>query len=312
VTDSDDTVWRLIPARAGTTTRHPSRGRGAPAHPRACGDHWMSLNPWSLPSGSSPRVRGPREPERLPPVVERLIPARAGTTPCRAHQQPRRAAHPRACGDHGSFTRVKTWLYGSSPRVRGPRGDRPRGAARPRLIPARAGTTVRARRKGSRSPAHPRACGDHGNRCRDSGGHCGSSPRVRGPPSDSHSRVAGMRLIPARAGTTPHGASVALSDAAHPRACGDHPDWTRAIAPTAGSSPRVRGPPRSSPSPRDPRRLIPARAGTTPARPARPPARAAHPRACGDHSSSGVKTWGMIGSSPRVRGPRAARASAPG
>ena len=71
---------RLIPARAGKTTRRP-RGRGCPwAHPRACGENDVDDASGACGSGSSPRVRG--KPVQVIPDIRLvgLIPARAGKT----------------------------------------------------------------------------------------------------------------------------------------------------------------------------------------------------------------------------------------
>ncbi len=114
----------------------------------------------------------------------------------------------------------------------------------------------------------------------------GSSPRVRGPRSRSGLADVGHRFIPARAGT----ACVTVSSG----------------SPNPGSSPRVRGP-RLLPA-REQRvlRFIPARAGTAAqARRADAP-QSVHPRACGDRVTVITPADAVIGSSPRVRGPRLA------
>ena len=93
---------RIIPARAGQTSRRSHPVRTCPDHPRACGANPISV---ALPSallGSSPRVRGKLRVLFCPVVWVRIIPARAGQTrtlqvPC--HHSP---DHPRACGANRS------------------------------------------------------------------------------------------------------------------------------------------------------------------------------------------------------------------
>ena len=76
-----DCLARLIPARAGKT-RTRWRARAAPwAHPRACGENLTGKTAEADVAGSSPRVRGKREPTHPRVVGARLIPARAGKTP---------------------------------------------------------------------------------------------------------------------------------------------------------------------------------------------------------------------------------------
>ncbi len=261
----DGLLPRLIPARAGTTWPHPTSGPRRPAHPRACGDHGSRGAIRVGGEGSSPRVRGPP----LAPDPDRA----AGT------------AHPRACGDHAAPDAPMTATLGSSPRVRGPRAERPQEVGDRRLIPARAGTTSSRAPAQGPGPAHPRACGDHLYAEGRGLSGAGSSPRVRGP-----------RQRAQRGSRAP---------AAHPRACGDHADEKHGTIPTIGSSPRVRGPLGPEHAAAGPERLIPARAGTT-----RPLERiasrtAAHPRACGDHGTLARVRRLPVGSSPRVRGPRA-------
>ena len=165
------------PRRARTPAPTPTA-----AHPRACGDHkaWISKHP-DLP-GSSPRVRGPHLGAVAAVGAVRLIPARAGTTRGTSDGARAVAAHPRACGDHTRYQRWSAGGGGSSPRVRGPHRRRPPQRHLGRLIPARAGTTASTRSTPSAAMAHPRACGDHGQRASRRMQQSGSSPRVRGPP----------------------------------------------------------------------------------------------------------------------------------
>ena len=71
---------RLIPARAGKTTRRLRRPHQGAAHPRACGENASDRSTSPSARGSSPRVRGKRVLGAEEAVRARLIPARAGKT----------------------------------------------------------------------------------------------------------------------------------------------------------------------------------------------------------------------------------------
>jgi hypothetical protein len=104
-----------------------------------------------------------------------------------------------------------------------------------RLIPARAETTKTADAPPTATPAHPRACGDHGGLPEGYIVLDGSSPRVRRPPSKEFSQSRRRRLIPARAETTYRSASSNTANTAHPRACGDHQHYSGGKGEKTGS-----------------------------------------------------------------------------
>ena len=112
-------------------------------------------------------------------------------------------------------------------------------------------------------------------------------------------------LIPARAGTTTPSRGGSTIPRAHPRAGGDHVDVLRARTVSAGSSPRGRGPRVEERRCQSPRRLIPARAGTTSSTSGSRTRPRAHPRAGGDHRADLGDGRQHAGSSPRGRGPPA-------
>ena len=112
---------RFIPARAGNTRSRPS---------------WRSR-----PIGSSPRVRGTQRERLWPRLCERFIPARAGNTTVVMADGVARTVHPRACGEHLCPVIDSYGNPGSSPRVRGTRGDAGADVVASRFIPARAGNT---------------------------------------------------------------------------------------------------------------------------------------------------------------------------
>ena len=114
---------RIIPARAGQTGSSPAGPHGRP--------------------GSSPRVRGKQVAVDLFLAEERIIPARAGQTPPLITMVETSPDHPRACGANSLHARLVAYEPGSSPRVRGKRRESQRMIQRTRIIPARAGQTVR-------------------------------------------------------------------------------------------------------------------------------------------------------------------------
>ena len=89
---------RIIPARAGQTTRHPGCCRTPTDHPRACGANCIKAETREGFIGSSPRVRGKPEELVVPVDCRRIIPARAGQTPAVTHSRTQPPDHPRACG----------------------------------------------------------------------------------------------------------------------------------------------------------------------------------------------------------------------
>ena len=274
---------RLIPARAGKTTKSFTASRTSWAHPRACGENILLLHVVVCRNGSSPRVRGKPHARRVGPRLHGLIPARAGkTAPGRARRTGRRA-HPRACGENEARGAPKGEGDGSSPRVRGKPRNTHSLYTQHGLIPARAGKTCPQSSRGSSRTAHPRACGENEDALRDALARQGSSPRVRGKQGLVLVQLRNGRLIPARAGKTPARGLGAGSSPAHPRACGENVTCITSVAIPTGSSPRVRGKLWSAGDLESEPRLIPARAGKTGG--SRPAHRrcTAHPRACGEN-----------------------------
>ncbi|EJU32202.1 hypothetical protein HMPREF1155_1419 [Slackia sp. CM382] len=72
--------------------------------------------------------------------------------------------------------------------------------------------------------------------------------------------------------------------------------------PYLGSSPRMRGAPHGNAARQHQDGIIPAHAGSTPALRGRDHRVRDHPRACGEHSTDGLATRTLMGSSPRMRG----------
>ena len=93
-------LMRLIPARAGNTTRPERSTKPRAAHPRSRGEHSLLIIPAVLLAGSSPLARGTPHALDAPAVTIRLIPARAGNTQVDPKYYGALAAHPRSRGEH--------------------------------------------------------------------------------------------------------------------------------------------------------------------------------------------------------------------
>ena len=213
---------RLIPAHAGKTERRTGYQRGRRAHPRACGENYIGIEPIFKAPGSSPRMRGKRDTSFLLPAVKGLIPAHAGKTSLAKVNTSDKRAHPRACGENGGCGCVRRRRWGSSPRMRGKQPKAALDAACSRLIPAHAGKTGECVPVGFAETAHPRACGENRDTQSNGGTVQGSSPRMRGKPSQLNFDTRRARLIPAHAGKTFRRFLIMVCERAHPRACGEN------------------------------------------------------------------------------------------
>ena len=173
-----------------------------------------------------------------------------------------------------------------------------------RLIPACAGKTPWRTRSPPSSRAHPRVCGENIPRPPRSIRSRGSSPRVRGKPSETTRTVRIAGLIPACAGKTSRASKSGTHLRAHPRVCGENTIPRPGTVAYVGSSPRVRGKHGAVQREHRGRRLIPACAGKTRCPAPSAASSAAHPRVCGENDGTPVATSAADGSSPRVRGKR--------
>ena len=172
----------IIPARAGFTRAPSVLSTNFRDHPRACGVYARHRHPSRCARGSSPRVRGLRDPQPhlLPPGG--IIPARAGFTRISRPRCIIVQDHPRACGVYGRMTERQ--LSGHW------------------IIPARAGFTPPNKLYIESITDHPRACGVYATARRLITSGVGSSPRVRGLLLKNAFLGSEGRIIPARAGFT--------------------------------------------------------------------------------------------------------------
>ncbi len=191
---------------------------------------------------------------------------------------------------------------GSSPRLRGTRGEERGLDLRAGIIPALAGNTGVSTGAISGYRDHPRACGEH----------CllgfvdefleGSSPRLRGTLSNGRVAQYNFGIIPALAGNTAQVVSKPIRAGDHPRACGEHDHQPVGVWFAQGSSPRLRGTLAAGPVVRVVPGIIPALAGNTSVCWLPVVVGGDHPRACGEHIGVLVARCGRWGSSPRLRG----------
>ena len=172
-------------------------------------------------------------------------------------------------------------------------------------------------------PVHPRACGERGEKAFKHNQSAGSSPRVRGTPSEHERDRLQGRFIPARAGNAPNTSICGRALPVHPRACGergssaDRGDGRAAVHPRACGErlcPRylIEDPPAVHPRACGERitnqrhcadhvRFIPARAGNARRAVADQCAAGSSPRVRGTPVQD-VVCGVSAGSSPRVRG----------
>ncbi len=113
----------IIPACAGSTGAGDCRSIAAGDHPRMCGEHHRPVQLRDSGWGSSPHVRG--APALDMPVVGDggIIPACAGSTSRTQSKALPRRDHPRMCGEHRAGNVPTRTCWGSSPHVRGARGQ---------------------------------------------------------------------------------------------------------------------------------------------------------------------------------------------
>ena len=154
-------------------------------------------------------------------------------------------------------------LNGSSPRMRGKRGDGSSSRRAGRIIPAHAGQTWFKAGDAINSPDHPRACGANKNDARSSLPLAGSSPRMRGKQVYPAHPDGSQRIIPAHAGQTSSKPANSPPSADHPRACGANFVVLVGHDIISGSSPRMRGKQPSISAVSHSLRIIPAHAGQT-------------------------------------------------
>ena len=296
---------RIIPARAGFTSKGAASSAATRDHPRSRGVYSVERHIIPAIGGSSPLARGLLFYITCDSEREGIIPARAGFTRSRRSMRTTASDHPRSRGVYISSKSSGLIIAGSSPLARGLLSGGAVDGGADGIIPARAGFTA--------SPALPRVgLPDH--------------PRSRGV--YSHFFIAYPThpgIIPARAGFTGLRTSSRTPPTDHPRSRGVYlqPGWSHrgfeGSSPLArglpfGSALRQRPEPGSSPLARGllaqvvgqfrHGRIIPARAGFTQQHPIERGPHPDHPRSRGVYVDPVEVEAAIDGSSPLARGLR--------
>ena len=249
-----------------------------------CGENSRVSTLHPRATGSSPRVRGKLILVGRTVKIRGLIPACAGKTSEAPRCSRSIRAHPRVCGENNLTVCPHTTPPGSSPRVRGKLLVSVLFAAYNRLIPACAGKTYTLSSPAGSLSAHPRVCGENGNRMGTGVVGSGSSPRVRGKPQGICHICQLPGLIPACAGKTQRPSSPLWEGGLIPACAGKTSARGQSPQPPA-AHPRVCGENVAKSNPMSiTRRLIPACAGKTPGRCSAMVCARAHPRMCGENT----------------------------
>ena len=235
----------IIPAYAGNTSRHPVSWSVGGDHPRICGEHLERALTASAASGSSPHMRGTHIQLWFPPADMGIIPAYAGNTDMYARFSPFAWDHPRICGEHVGQRLLAQAAGGSSPHMRGTPPWSPQTHGLEGIIPAYAGNTLTVTQKSLTVEDHPRICGEHAACSVVSFARGGSSPHMRGTLVWTAATFGRTGIIPAYAGNTLSWCEPPSSRRDHPRICGEHPSDENRVNAGAGSSPHMRGTPKT-------------------------------------------------------------------
>ena len=171
-------------------------------HPRGCGEHARLTDRVILRYGSSPRMRGALWAREAELCGHGIIPADAGSTSFADQVGWCPEDHPRGCGEHFGTSRGGGSHKGSSPRMRGAPPSSSIINVAVRIIPADAGSTSYHGPSRQSPGDHPRGCGEHLGIYDLLLDAQGSSPRMRGAPTQFMTLIAPTRIIPADAGST--------------------------------------------------------------------------------------------------------------
>ena len=211
---------RIIPARAGFTSRLNAFGTSDTDHPRSRGVYMGNPLRLALSGGSSPLARGLLTAQWVNNKWFRIIPARAGFTPAPPNGAFQAPDHPRSRGVYQRVGDLGAERDGSSPLARGLLGVPYVWGGSSRIIPARAGFTRGARPSPSAGADHPRSRGVYANRALTVAPIVGSSPLARGLHIRTRQAWRSERIIPARAGFTPATPPASDQQQDHPRSRG--------------------------------------------------------------------------------------------
>ena len=196
------------------------RSTGRADHPRSRGVYRRLAPVRGTPLGSSPLARGLRRAVHESRAQRRIIPARAGFTPPRESTLPTFTDHPRSRGVYSRGTSKRLSRRGSSPLARGLPPATSTTNSTCRIIPARAGFTLRTWNFLVRGGDHPRSRGVYSTWQMNLSRSGGSSPLARGLRVVVLLDEPYWGIIPARAGFTFLRVVISVSLLDHPRSRG--------------------------------------------------------------------------------------------
>ena len=192
-----------------------------------------------------------------------IIPARAGFTKSSGGNRSPYPDHPRSRGVYVAHHLHNAVVWGSSPLARGLQ-NLPAGIeVRTRIIPARAGFTLRIICIMRSFGDHPRSRGVYSRHPHSPPKRAGSSPLARGLREDNKFFTVQWGIIPARAGFTYVIKKTHRSSQDHTRSRGVYPSSLCSLTVRPGSSPLARGLQKFIVQDDGKERIIPARAGFT-------------------------------------------------
>ena len=192
-----------------------------------------------------------------------IIPARAGFTLSPRTRYSPATDHPRSRGVYFRSPGQRFRPLGSSPLARGLPENGGEQGVKGRIIPARAGFTYPLSAPPSSWWDHPRSRGVYSVVCPSTVSSRGSSPLARGLHIRTRHPPPQLRIIPARAGFTPHRYRSRPSFQDHPRSRGVYESHTTGPFSDQGSSPLARGLQAQDKREWSSPRIIPASAGFT-------------------------------------------------
>ena len=145
------------------------------------------------------------------------------------------------CGEKVYLEVAHVYHAGSPPRVRGKGILCPCRRIPSRITPACAGKSRQQTQRRSRSPDHPRVCGEkyHYRTCAPY--VTGSPPRVRGKVDRGIAPIGPLGITPACAGKRQPVLAPPAAQRDHPRVCGEKANDKEKTGSALGSPPRVRG-----------------------------------------------------------------------
>ena len=210
--------------------------------------------------------------------------------------------HPRTCGAALLAVLVGPKKYGSSPHLRGSLRLPAHLEREERVIPAPAGQPVEIRLPQGETVGHPRTCGAAYPTYPGYESEYGSSPHLRGSPSQRSLAPGRGRVIPAPAGQPMSLSARSYGSPGHPRTCGAAIFQSNGNDLGEGSSPHLRGSPRAELLDAVLQRVIPAPAGQPQTQGESARQVWGHPRTCGAARSAPWRYVAQRQSSPHLRG----------